>query len=333
MITLGTLERVDVRRIWAHEGTSFTPWLASEAGLKLLSDTLGIELEVESIEKPVGPFRADILARRTDTPEEHWVLVENQLESTDHRHLGQLLTYAAGLHTATIIWVAQNFTEEHRAALDWLNEITSEKFAFYGLEIEAWRIGDSPAAAKLNLIARPNEWSREVKQAGESTPSNLKLQQQRFWQALKDALTKSRSRLSFRAPRPQHWYDFPIGRSGAWISATVNSRKAQIDVALVLRGPPGKLWFKTLERQRAAIENEIGHPLIWWELPNKQSSLISLGRTDSASTNEAAWPEQIAWMAATLETFDRVFRDRVRALPDDGEMETQDAAPEEPLDG
>lgn len=333
MITLGTLERVDVRQIWAHEGTSFTPWLASEPGLKLLSDALGIELEVDAIEKPVGPFRADILARRTDTPEEHWVLVENQLESTDHRHLGQLLTYAAGLHTATIVWVAQNFTEEHRAALDWLNEITSEKFAFYGLEIEAWRIGNSPAAAKLNLVARPNEWSREIKQAGENAPSTLKQQQQRFWQALKEKLTASRSTLRLRAPRPQHWYDLTIGRSGAWLSATVHSRNSQIGVSLALRGPPGKLWFKELEKQRAAIEAEMGEPLTWWELPDKQSSYIGLYRGDSNSTNEAAWSDLISWMAATLEKYDRVFRDRVRALPGDNEMEPLGATPDGPLDG
>jgi len=137
---LGRLERVDLRTVWANEAGAFTPWLAKEENLKLLGDTIGIELELEAQEKNVGPFRADILCR--DTATDDWVLIENQLERTDHGHLGQLLTYAAGLKAVTLVWVAQRFAEEHRAAIDWLNEITDESLNFFGLEVEAWRIGD-----------------------------------------------------------------------------------------------------------------------------------------------------------------------------------------------
>ncbi len=120
-LSLGSLERIDVRKAWPNEAADFTPWLASEPGLKLLGEALGMDLEVEATEQNVGPFAADILAKRTDTPEEHWVVIENQLEKTDHRHLGQLLTYAAGLKAATVIWVAAQFTPEHRATIDWLD--------------------------------------------------------------------------------------------------------------------------------------------------------------------------------------------------------------------
>ena len=125
-VSLGSLVCVDPREAWPHEGGDFTPWLASPEGLKLLGETLGISLEREAEEHAVGPFKADILARRTDTPDEHWVVIENQLEKTDHSHLGQVLTYAAGVRAATIIWVATQFVDQHRAAIDWLNEITAE---------------------------------------------------------------------------------------------------------------------------------------------------------------------------------------------------------------
>ena len=125
MSELGRLERVDLRNIWKTEAQDFTPWLASEENLSVLADTLGMELELEAQEANVGPFRADILCKNTVGGA--WVLIENQLEPTDHSHLGQLLTYAAGLHAVTICWVAESFTEEHRATLDWLNEITDDK--------------------------------------------------------------------------------------------------------------------------------------------------------------------------------------------------------------
>src|SRR5258708_3912238 len=139
--SLGRLTKVDLREVFATEAGDFTPWLAREENLALLSESIGISLQCEAQEKEVGPFRADILCK--DTMTDNWVLIENQIERTDHTHLGQLLTYAAGLQAVTIVWVAQRFTEEHRAALDWLNEHTDEQINFFGLEIELWKIGDS----------------------------------------------------------------------------------------------------------------------------------------------------------------------------------------------
>src|SRR5688572_6347136 len=138
---LGRLERVNLREAWTNEAYDFTPWLALPENLRLLSDVVGIELEVEAVEKNVGPFIADILCK--DTLTDGWVLIENQLEKTDRRHLGQVLTYAAGLKAQTIVWIANPFTDEHRAAVDWLNEITDDHLKFFGLEVELWRIGSS----------------------------------------------------------------------------------------------------------------------------------------------------------------------------------------------
>jgi hypothetical protein len=147
---LGRLTRVDLRNIWTSESIEFTPWLGREENLAVLTEALGIDLELEAQEEAVGPFRADIFCRDIGTGA--WVLVENQLERTDHVYLGQLLTYASGLEAVTIIWIAARFTEEHRSTLDWLNKITDDSVRFFGLEVELWRIGDSPAAPKFNIV-------------------------------------------------------------------------------------------------------------------------------------------------------------------------------------
>ncbi len=181
-IPFGQLVQVKLRDGWLNEASDFTPWLAAEENIHLLGQAIGMELQVEAQEQQVGPFRADILCKNN---EDHWVLIENQLERTDHTHLGQLLTYAAGLQAVTIVWIAQCFTEEHRAALDWLNEITDERFNFFGLEIELWRIGESPIAPKFNVVCKPNDWSKMVtagatRVANEALTEKKRLQLE-FW--------------------------------------------------------------------------------------------------------------------------------------------------------
>ena len=159
---LGRLERVDLGTVWKNEAIGFTPWLAREEILQILGDTLGLDLQMEAREKPVGRFRADIICKVIGI--DSWMLIENQLGRTDHLHLGQLLTYAAGLQAVTIVWLAAQITDEHRAALDWLNQITHEDFRFFGLEIELWSIGDSLGAPKFNIVSMPNDWSRSLTQ-------------------------------------------------------------------------------------------------------------------------------------------------------------------------
>ena len=205
MPELGRLRPVDLRDVWRKEDQDFTPWLAEDENITVLGETLGMELEVEAQEKDVGPFRADILCRDANsTDHDALVLIENQLERTDHSHLGQLLTYAAGLHTVTIIWIAQRFTDEHRAALDWLNEITDERFRFFGLEVELWRIGDSPAAPKFNIVSKPNEWARSagegVRRVARGEVSELRLHYQRYWTKLAAFLEARISPLSIKTP-------------------------------------------------------------------------------------------------------------------------------------
>ena len=316
MPELGRLERVDLRRVWESEAQDFTPWLAKEENLSVLANTLRMELELESQETNVGPFRADILCRNADGGS--WVLIENQLERTDHRHLGQLLTYAAGLHAVTVCWIAESFTDEHRATLDWLNEITDDRFQFFGLEVELWRIGDSQAAPKFNVVSKPNDWSRSVTEMARpdrdgGTPK--KRVQVAFWSALKKRLDEQRSPIKSKKPQPQGWIQFSLGRAEFGLEATLQSTEKWISVHLFMTGPDATEHFFLLERQRGEIQDELGlGELEWRELQGKKSSQVRLRRQDTDPMNQEDWSNQINWMVSTLEAFDRTFRPRIRVL-------------------
>ena len=314
---LGRLERLDeLRDVWQTEDQDFTPWLAQDENISILGATLGLDLDVEAQEKGVGPFRADILCRETSGADhDSWVLIENQLEPTDHKHLGQLLTYAAGLRTVTIIWIAQRFTDEHRAALDWLNDITGERYQFFGLEVELWRIGDSLAAPKFNIVSKPNEWSREVGAAGASVARTSEggALRRRYWAAFVDRLAELHPQFTKRKPPPDSWLGYSIGRSHFRLSLTVLDRSRQVSVSLNLEGTDRVSHYHLLAERREEIESAMGKALEW--RPQRRTGQICLTWPEEAVLEaEADWPRQHQWLAETLEKFDRVFRSLVRDL-------------------
>jgi Domain of unknown function (DUF4268) len=328
-VQLGRLERVDLRDAWATEASDFTPWLAQEQNIAILGDAIGMDLEVEAQEKEVGPFRADVLCK--DTANGTWVLIENQLERTDHGHLGQLLTYAAGLKAVTIVWIAARFTDEHRAALDWLNESTIGDINFFGLEVELWRIGDSPVAPKFNVVCQPNDWSQTVAvaakgvEAGELTTA--KQLQFEFWTSFRDFILERGSFVRLTKPYPQPWITAPIGRTGflllavasTWNSATGNYDSHEARVELVMNDAHAKSYFDQLQSCKAEIENALGEPLCWAEQPGKKQSKIYV-RRDADFDKRELWPSYQEWLLSYLEKFHKVFQPRIKTLvaaPDD----------------
>ncbi len=185
MTKLGKIESVNVRDVWKDEAKDFTPWIASEEGLRLISNELGVELELISRERRAGSFKADIVAKIVDEDEEddHKVIIENQLNSTDHDHLGKIITYAAGHNAVTCVWVEPAFMDDHRQAIDWLNEHMSD-IAFFALEISVKKIGNSEPAPMLKVISSPNEWTRAVRGGKNKDYSEVKLEQLNFWKEL-----------------------------------------------------------------------------------------------------------------------------------------------------
>lgn len=320
MTDLGRLERVDLRDEWTKEDRDFTPWLAREENIALLGDTLNMSLEVEQDERRVGRFSADILCKDTGSTDSGWVVIENQLETTDHSHLGQILTYAAGLEAKTCVWVAAKFHEEHRAAIDWLNEISSDEFQFFGLEIELWRIGDSPAAPKFNIVAKPNDWKREVgRTARAMEPANLtetKRLQLEFWGALKERMS-GHAVLRSQKPQPQHWTTLSIGRSGMHLGAIINTREDRIGVELYLGDENANSYYEQLELDRAAIEADISLEMVWMPLPERRACRIVSYHPMADLSDKDSWSELQDWMIDALEQMHRTFARRVKNLNSD----------------
>ena len=310
--SLGRLKRVELREIWSSESADFTPWLALPENLKILEETLGMELEVDAEEKAVGPFRADILCKDLGT--NTWVVIENQLERTDHTHLGQLLTYAAGLQAVNIIWIAARFTDEHRAALDWLNEITDERSCFRGLEVELWRIGDSTAAPKFNVVCKPNDWSRSVKRAlDDGGLSKLQMTQKKYWDAFHHVLNIAKGGVSgSRKPRPENWMSYSVGRSGFSVVVSRNKQKRRIRASLYLSEKNAKAFFALLRQDRDSLEQELDQRLVWREMRKECEIASYLDHVDP--DDESDWPRQHEWLTKQINEMHRVFAPRIKKL-------------------
>lgn len=316
-MSLGRLKRIDLRTAWLNESTAFTPWLAQEENLALVAEAIGMELELEAQEQRVGPFRADVLCK--DVATNDWVLIENQIEPTDHCHLGQLLTYAAGLQAVTIVWIARSIREEHRAALDWLNEITDDRFNFFGLEIELWQIGESPVAPKFNVVCKPNDWSKNVQEGarglaavGGSATASTYLE---YWTALREYLRDNKSFVRSQKPSPQFWAGHAIGRSNFSLTAFLNLKERHINAAVVMLGPPAKSNYRALLAQKQEIEREMNEPLLWEERPGGVESRIVLRLDGADPADRSDWPRQHGWLREKLEKLHRVFAHRIKAVP------------------
>ncbi|MDE0396278.1 MAG: DUF4268 domain-containing protein [Candidatus Poribacteria bacterium] len=309
------LEDIELREIWPTEDKHFTPWLAEEENLTQLGETLAMELELEAQEVPVGDFQADILCKNED---DSWVVIENQLEETNHKHLGQILTYASGLDAHTVIWIAKKFRDEHRAALDQLNEITDDRFSYFGVEIKVWKIGDSKPAPQFEIISKPNDWnrtvSRKTQRAVRNDLSEDRLLQEKFWEEFIEYLRVHESSLSPPSPKPQSYMTFRIGRSNFHIAASLSIRGRDIRIWLRMKKKDATAHFYLLKEQQEKIEKEFGEPLDWDELPDTESSKISLCKENTDPTDESDWPNQHEWFASKLELFDKVFRPRIKAL-------------------
>lgn len=300
VVPLGRLELVPLRNAWPDEASNFTPWLATDENLAYLGESLGLQLEREAVEKQVGPFSADILAKTL--PDERWVLIENQIEPTDHRHLGQLLTYAAGLNARIVIWIAETFREEHRAAIDFLNAATSEEYAFFGIQIELYRIGDSALAPRFSLVAKPNNWSKKAQIARQATEGEITEAQKfnlEYWSELIAAANGRYSKLIGRTPyrttyqrlEPLKGGDPSFALNAVFISGRGLRLETYIDGSLA------KAAYRYLWDRKAEIEEKFGQALTWDEVPNARASrLLFYMPGNERRENRDRWKAQHDWI-------------------------------------
>jgi hypothetical protein len=311
---LGKLVRIPLREAWKHETNDFTPWLAEPANLEELARTLGLsELVPTGTEHPVGDFQLDILC----SDGEGKVVIENQLEQTDHDHLGKTLVYAAGVGAKKVVWIAESFRPEHEAALRFLNESTVEEFAFFGVQVELWRIGESPLAPKFDVVVKPNNWTRSGRDQARATTdaSPTKQMQLRFWTALIADLKVKAPQIRPHAPRPQHWLSSAIGRANFGLNMIANSTKERMGVELWITGPDAKAHFANLRAIQTELETKLGFGLDWQGLPGSEACRIATWLPDAPLDAEARWPDYFAWFAARLTRMNEVFRPAVKDLP------------------
>lgn len=300
---LAQLKQVDLRKVWQHEATEFTTWLAKKENLSLLSDEIGIEITLLQTEASVGKFNVDILAEEENTGRK--IVIENQLESTNHDHLGKLITYASGFDAEIIIWIVKDVRDEHKQAIDWLNEHTDEHANFFAIKMEVWQITDSPFAPKFQVIAQPNDWAKAVKIGSiKSELSDTKLMQLDFWTDFRRFGQENNSKLRFRKPYPQHWYDISVGSSKAHLALICDTQNNQIRCEFYI--PDDKELYKSLEAFKMDIENELDYDLDWMLLEGKKASRIRTV-TNADISKSANWEEYFSWLINAAESFQRVF--------------------------
>ena len=303
MINLGTLKEItDLRSIWQHEALNFTPWVAEN--VDLLADAVGLDITVDETESSVGDFNVDIYASETGTDRK--IIIENQLEDTDHDHLGKLITYASGKGADVVIWIVKHAREEHRAAVEWLNNHTDDKIGFFLCEIKLFQIGDSLIAPSFNVVERPNDWTKEIKKTTAANPT----QQQRleYWQAFNDyAFEKKEFAKEFnkRKPTTDHWMDFSIGSSACHIGVTQIQKRNAIGVELYISDD--KELFKSLSAHQAEIESVMGIALEWRELPERKASRIIVEKEVKLDDHDT-WNEQFDYIMDVCLKMKKAFK-------------------------
>ena len=308
---LGKLEKVDIRKIWEHEALSFTPWLAKPENLAQLGEALSIDFDEENIqtEVGVGDFSADIL---TSDLSGKTIIIENQLEKTDHDHLGKCITYAAGVGAEMIIWIARTVRDEHKQAIEWFNQNSSDNINFFLVQLEAYKIGDSKPAPHFAVIESPNEWAKVARRQPDNngTVTETKLKQQKFFEAVRDyGLEHSKKVPSWQKPQPQHWYTISYGRA-AHFSVLANTREACIYIELYIDGgknseAENRRIYDSIYRDKDKIEAEIGD-LIWCDNEDARMKLVRY-RIDKNPIDDKEVEESLPLVIEKLDQFISIF--------------------------
>ena len=321
---LAKIERVDLREAWPNEARDFTPWLAEN--IDELGEALGIDLELQQTEASVGSYSLDVLA--TDLDEGRTVIIENQLEATNHAHLGQLLTYAAGHYASVIVWLTREFRDEHRRALDWLNERTRDDTQFFGVVVELLRIDQSRPAPQFKVVATPNEWGSMQRPA---LSTSARHDQNFEWRrGLIETLRKQLGFSSHRiAQAKSKWLAIESPIADTWYGAGWRNGTPRLELRIHKAGSDGRNWnqqlFKSLEQckdniESSILESEYLERFVWESTEGRQRSGVAIYLDGNLFSDTESWDEYRDWMIRKLLRFREVFTPRLK------EFSTQEQA-------
>lgn len=268
---IGKLQEVDIRNLWKHEQYDFSEWLSKEENIEYLNDILGLTLVDISKETYVGSYRCDLFAKDETTGTK--VIIENQLEISNHDHLGKIITYASGLDAKVIVWIVKEARQEHRSAIEWLNNNTNNNINFFLIEIHVYKIGNSDNAPMFQIIEQPNDFIKNNKSTNSNESMN-KSQSQRmeFWNQFNEILIKRGKPFNVRKATTDHWYNVAIGTSDAHIDITLVNKDSVIGVELYITD--NKDLFDKLYQKKDEIELDLGFELEWRRLDNSKASRI-----------------------------------------------------------
>lgn len=289
---LGKIETIDLREVWPNEASSFTPWLA--ANPHELGEILGLDLEF-STEAPIGKFSLDLLGQDLNTGMK--VIVENQLEQSDHGHLGQLLTYAGGSNPSVVVWVAKTIRSEHRAALEWLNTVTNSETQFFGIEVKAIRIGNSDPAPMLDIVVEPNTWTKSMRS---NSPGAFESEKSKnyaaFWTEFIDSVSEKFPEFRNRKPWARNWLPTGVGLAGLNLNLVFYADGLRVEYFLSRTDEETNTRrFVLLQELKENIERQLNAKLEWESLEGKKSSRIALYGPKGDIEQKEKWSEFIDW--------------------------------------
>ena len=303
MTKLGKLEKVDLRKVWKHEARNFSTWLVLPENLEVLGAQLGIEIEPLGTEIEVGRFRIDILAKEPNTGEN--IIIENQLESTNHDHLGKVITYAAGLDARYLIWIVKEVLPEHLKAIEWLNEHLDDTVRCFLVKIEVWKIGNSDPAPRFEIISVKNDWAATIKRTTSSTgPSAVGLRQQDFWIKLCAYMKSKDPQVRLHTPRPQGFLDFGMGSPLAHVVLVINTQKNRFSAELYINNDKNLCSY--LQSREDEIKSSLGVELDWFE-GNIASGVKVFNVVDDVF-DSAKELEYFEWLNSKVIQFKSVFK-------------------------
>lgn len=270
-VKIGKLTEVDVRDLWKHEQYDFSNWLAKEENIKLLDDEIGLTLMDINKEVYIGSYRCDLVAKDETTGQ--IVIIENQLEATNHDHLGKIITYAAGLDAKTIIWIVKEAREEHKAAIEWLNNNSSEEIGFFLIELHAYKTNDSLPAPMFKVVEKPNNFTKTSKQNYSDKELNRSQNEHlMFWEEFNTVIVSKGKPFSVRKPTTDHWYDVAIGTSEAHLAINLVNKENKIVLELYILD--NKNLFDHIYEDKEKIESTLQMSFSWERLDGKKASRI-----------------------------------------------------------
>jgi hypothetical protein len=304
------IKRVPLRELWRKEDKDFTKWL--EEHIDFLNDAIGFDISIESREEKVGPFKVDLYGEDNFGNK---VIIENQLEKTDHNHLGQLITYLTNLGANIAIWICKEPTEEHMKAIDWLNEVSPDDISFYLIKLEAIRIGDdSPTGPLFIVVKRP---TTEKKQIGleKKEYAQRHVFREKFWIQFLTEINKKNSLFANISPSTDNWIGIGMGRGGFNLNLVISKKYARAEI-YINRGEmeDNKKAFDSLYAHKDEIEKEFGGKLTWERMEDNVTSRIKHQLDDVNVTNEEDWPKMNEFMIDEAEKMQRAFKDPIRKL-------------------